>query len=67
MAAFSTFVNRLKYERQLQLPDHAENSYSQAAQLGLDAIPFDAVRSLQPPDTPKTRPANHLDHLKSVI
>jgi hypothetical protein len=56
MAAFSTLANRLKYERQLQLPDHAESSYSRAAQLGLDAIPFAALRSLQPPGTPKTSP-----------
>jgi len=56
MAAFSTLASRLKYERQLKLPDHAESSYSRAAQLDLDAIPFAAVRSLQPPGTPKTSP-----------
>jgi len=36
-----------------------------AAQLGLDPIPFAAIRSLQPPGTPKT--SHYLDHLKSVI
>jgi len=56
MAAFSTLANRLKYERQLQLLDHAESSYLRAAQLGLDAIPRRAVRSLQPPGTQKTSP-----------
>jgi len=51
MAVFSTLANRLKYERQLQFPDHAESSYSRAAQLDLDAIPFAAV--------PLTAPAGH--------